>query len=268
MTTRLKHRLTAISLAAVALVGACGGGNAGNGTGKTAVAANGSTGTAGTATAVSPTSSSAAAQPNSVSGPPASTAAQPGNPEAATVAAVGSHGEDLYDAIAANKWQAAGPIMDSLARASSSLSGSAATSPEAHQLSAVVDTLRRVVPARQHDAALEAANRVTYLAARMEAPYRPTTPVEVLLLDYYGRELQIWSAVHNTGRLATTRTELQATWNTLRPAIQARGRGDQATRTDSLVRQITASTSPAATARLAKPFLDEVDELEKVFTKQ
>ncbi len=205
----------------------------------------------------------------------ANAAVTPQKPTGATtvgetaIAAVGTHGEDLYDAVKANDWTRARSIMDSLATSSQLLTGgTAAASGEQQQLSAVLDTLRRVVPARQHDVALEAANRVTYLAARMEGQYHPATPVEVLLLDYYGRELEVWSAARNSAKLTHTRTDLQATWNALRPAIQTRGRGDQAMRTDSLVKKIAAASSPAEYSRLAKPFLDEVDELEKVFTKQ
>lgn len=184
------------------------------------------------------------------------------------LSAAGADGEDLYDAIKANSWGKARTLLDSLTNATRSLATGGTATAEQQQLTAVVDTLRRTIPARQHDVSLQAANRVTYLAARMEAAYHPTTPVEVLLLDYYGRELEIWSGVRNNARLTQTRDSLQATWNKLRPAVQSRGRGDQASRTDSLVKKIAAATTPAEYGRLAKPFLDEVDELEKVFTKQ
>ncbi len=185
------------------------------------------------------------------------------------VAAIGTHGEDLYDAVKAADWTKARAITDSLGAAVSALPGNVnPAGSESQQLTAELDTLRRAVPAKQQAVALKAANRVTYLEARMTAQYGPATPAEVLLLDYYGRELEIWSAERNAAKLAQTSTDLQQTWNTLRPAIQAHGRADQATHTDSIVKNIASAKSPAEYARLAKPFLDEVDELEKVFTKQ
>lgn len=185
------------------------------------------------------------------------------------VAAIGTHGEDLYDAVKAANWTKARAITDSLDAAVSALPSNVKTAgSERQQLTAELDTLRRVVPAKQQAAALKAANRVTYLEARMTAQYRAATPAEVLLLDYYGRELEIWSAERNTAKLAQTSSDLQQTWSMLRPAIQAHGRADQATRTDSLVKSIVSAKSPGEYARLAKPLLDEVDELEKVFTKQ
>lgn len=186
----------------------------------------------------------------------------------ATLSAVGGFGEGLYDAIKAGNWTKAASITDSLNTAVPALTSSGDAATYQSQLTALLDTLKRTVPAHQQRAALKAANRVTYLEAKMTAQYRPTTPAEVLLLDYYGRELEIWSVEKNEAQLAQTATDIQNTWNGLRPAIQARGRGDQATHTDSLVTMLSAARTPPEYARLAKPFLDEVDELEKVFTKQ
>lgn len=245
--------LTSLAITAGAV--ACGGGSNGanNTAGNTAAGGAASNGSAAVA---SPAPTTASTAPTASAGEMA-------------VTATGTHGEDLYDAVKANDWTKASSIMDSLTASSQLLTGgSAAASTEQQQLSAVLDTLHRTIPAHQHAAALEAANRVTYLAAKMTTQYHPSTPAEVLLLDYYGRELEVWSAANNTAKLAQTRTDLQTTWNALRPTVQSRGRGDQAARTDSLVTRIAAAKSPAEYGRLAKPFLDEVDELEKVFTKQ
>ena len=71
------------------------------------------------------------------------------------------------------------------------------------------------------------------------------------MLDYYGREFEIWSASGNAAQLKTTAKEFRQTWNTLRPAVQARNSSE--------------AKAPAEYGRLATPVLNAVDNLEKVF---
>lgn len=184
------------------------------------------------------------------------------------MADIGTHGEDLYDAVQAGSWTKASAITDSLGASVTALSGNATiAASELKQLRDELDTLRSVVSAKQRATALKAANHITYLEARMTARYHPATPAEVSLLDYYGRELDIWSAERNSAKLAQTSADLQQTWNLLRPAVEAHGGAAQATHTTTLVERIASAKSPAEYARLAKPFLDEVDLLENVFAK-
>ena len=184
------------------------------------------------------------------------------------IAAVGTHGEDLYDQVKAGQWDKARAILDSLDLAEKTLpAGEARIQSERAQLTGVIDTLRRAVNGKNRAVALDASNRVTYLAAKMTEPYHPVEPSAVPLLDYYGRELEVWSARGNTAKLSSTAGELKRTWDGLRPKVEANGGGAVAKKTDSLVTLIVAAKTPADHARLATPFLNVVDELEKVFVK-
>ena len=58
--------------------------------------------------------------------------------------------------------------------------------------------------------------------------------------------------------------EFQQTWNTLRPATQARNSSEAKT-FDTIAAKIQAAKSSAEYGRLATPVLDAVDKLEKVF---
>lgn len=184
------------------------------------------------------------------------------------VAAVGTHGEDLYDEAKAGRWDKARALVDSLDVAEKTLPpAEPRIRKERAQLAGVVDTLRRAVNTKNRAAALEASNRVTFLAAKMTEPYHPVEPSAVPLLDYYGRELEIWSARGDRAKLSSTVADLRRTWDGLRPKVEANGGGATAKKTDSLVTLIVAAKTPADHARLATPFLDVVDELEKVFVK-
>jgi hypothetical protein len=185
------------------------------------------------------------------------------------IAAVGTHAEDLYDQVKAGSWDKAGALVDSLDAAAKSLPPSEPRiQGDRAKLTGVIDTLRRAVTAKNKNVALEASNRATFLAAKMTDPYHPAEPSAVPLLDYYGRELEIWSAQGNKAKLASTVADLKSTWNGLRPKVEANNGASVAKKTDSLVTLIVAAKTPAAEAKLATPFLDVVDELEKVFVKQ
>ena len=55
-------------------------------------------------------------------------------------------------------------------------------------------------------------------------------------------------------------------WNALRPPLEAAGGVSEAERFDKLIAQVQAAQSPADFGKLATPVLNEVDNLEKVFT--
>ncbi len=189
-------------------------------------------------------------------------------PIPAAVNDVGTYGEDLYDQAKTANWVAAKAYLDSLHTAATNLPRTDQIQSQRSQLNSAITALDQAVASRNSEAALEAANRITFLSAQMTTPYHGATPTEVLLLDYYGRELDIWSARKNAAKLKQTAAALTSTWNALRPTVEKNGGGVAAGHTDALVARINAAKSPAQYARVATPFLDEVDELEKVFTKQ
>jgi hypothetical protein len=180
----------------------------------------------------------------------------------AVVAAIGTHGEDLYDQARLGDWTRAQALMDSLDAAAKALKGN-----ERAQITSVLDTLRGAISAHERGVALEASNRVTFVAATLSEPYHPKTPADVVRLDYYGRELEIWSARRNTTKLAETSADLRRTWDAVKPTVTSAGGGKAAATTDALVVRLAAAKSPVDYARLATPFLDVVDELEKPFEK-
>ena len=181
---------------------------------------------------------------------------------------IGNHGEDLYDAVHASDWSKAQAIVDSLDGSVNALpAGDARIQPQRTTLSAVLDTLHREVAAHHRYAALEAANQVTYRAAKMSEPFEPTTPAAVALLDFYGREVEIWAAQKNLPKLQETASAMRATWNTVRPAVESHGGNAAARDMERDVANVEAARTPAEFARLATPVLDLVDVLEKVFTK-
>lgn len=193
--------------------------------------------------------------------PSTTTATKPTASVPPSVDAVGTHGEDLYDQVKAGSWKKASEHLDSLRAAIAQLPADVNTKAS---LTALTDSLSRDIAGKRREQGMIDANRVTYLAAEMTRPYASTVPVQVMLLDYDGRELEIWSAARDNEKLAATKRDLRRTWDEIRPEIQKRN-PKQAEHTETLVARIEAAKTPAELSKLATPFLDEVDLLENVF---
>lgn len=178
------------------------------------------------------------------------------------VADVGTHGEDLYDHVKATDWTKAKVSLDSLDVAAKALSPA-----EASQLASVLDTLHKAVAAHQRATALEAANQVTFVGAKLTEAYHPKMPADIVRLDYYGRELEIWAARKDMTKLAATSDALRKTWESVKGTVVSAGGAGAAATTDSLVAKLGAAKSAADYAKLATPILDVVDLLEKPFEK-
>ncbi len=180
----------------------------------------------------------------------------------AAVADVGAQGEGLYDQAKASNWTKAGQIMDSLNRSAALLKPD-----ERAQLTGTLDSLTRAVAAHQRAAALVGANHVTFIGAKLTEAYRPKMPADIVRLDYYGRELEIWAAQKNMAKLSATAADLKRTWDVVKADEISHGGAAPAAKMDSLVARLDAAKSVADYAKLATPILDLVDELEKPFEK-
>ncbi len=114
---------------------------------------------------------------------------------------------------------------------------------------------------------MQEANQIMLIAANLTEPFHPKTPVDVTRLDFYGRELEIWSAAKDEAKLKTTADALQEIWKKVRPAVVGHNGKAVAKTFDGLVDKLTRAKSPEDFKAIATPILDEVDNLEKVFAK-
>jgi hypothetical protein len=177
----------------------------------------------------------------------------------------GEYGENIYDYAKANDWKKAdGKIAALKEEAKKVRADGKNPSPGVDRLEADVATLARAVTAQDRQPAMLAANQITRDVAEMTAAYKVIVPVEVVLLDYYGRELEIWAEVKDASKLQATAREMRKTWDLVRPSIEAKNPA-VAKKFEGLVAQVEAAKAPADYAKVAKPVLDEVDNLEKVF---
>jgi len=195
------------------------------------------------------------------------TATQPAlPPPAAATEEVGHYAENLYDWGRTGDWTKAQADLSALKSAVAKLQGTGVVA-DMQATNEHIATIEKAVQAHDARALMHAANDMTRVAGEISRQFNPQVPVEVTLLDYDGRELELWSEEGNTAKLNETRTRLQETWNTVRPALVAKGGTTEATQFDALVAQLTKAKTAKDFAATAKPILDSVDLLENVFTR-
>ena len=165
----------------------------------------------------------------------------------------------------ANNWTAARAAADSLKTGAAGLSALSQSAGQAGAVTSALTALDQAIAQRQQAPAMREANHLTQLGAELSRPYHPAVPPEVALLDYYGRELEIWSSANDAARLRSTATRMRQTWETLKPQLATRNAAGVSSRFDSLVTRVGGARTTADYSRLAKPVLDEVDNLEKAF---
>ncbi len=189
--------------------------------------------------------------------------AAPPSPAPSNVGDPGELSENIYDAAKAREWGTATAKLDSLRAV---LMSSPAAGGEGTQ--ARVQRLAEAVTARDRTKAMEAGNALTRDFARATAA-ASNTPVEVVMLDYYGRELEIGAAEGEAGmaRLRRAGTEIRSTWDAVRPRVVERGGDAEARGFDALVQRVEQARTPEEHGAVATPLLDEVDRLEAVFRR-
>ncbi len=193
--------------------------------------------------------------------PAASTASS-----SATLSVLSEGGENVYDAAKAGDWKTAAVKTNAVDRAARALPPHWKTMASQFRLSSSLGKLRSAVQTHQKSRAMHEANRVTLFAAQISRDTAPRIPVEVTLLDVYGRDLEVGAATRNTVQLATASRDLQNTWHKVRPSVLQHGGKTQARTFDGLMARVSKG-SPIEYSIVATKVLDEVDNLESVFAK-
>lgn len=176
----------------------------------------------------------------------------------------GEYGENTYDMAKAKNWTKAAEKLHELKQSQSQLVSANINSAE---LDAAIAALDKDITAKDQLATLRDANQVTFIVADLTAKYNPPVPVEVIKLDFYGRELEVWSMAKDEAKLKSTAQAIRQTWNAVKPKVEAKGGAKQAQNFETLVAKTDAAQNVGDYAKTATPILDEVDNLEKVFEK-
>jgi hypothetical protein len=119
---------------------------------------------------------------------------------------------------------------------------------------------------RQQIDRLDYANIITRIVAELSAPYQPEIPYKVVLLDYYGRQLELGLAASRPSTIKQASADLRQTWNSVEPSILERGHVEDARRFTDIVVQIEGAKQATDFVAPVRAELAEVGRLKKIFT--
>ncbi|MEA5551846.1 hypothetical protein VB713_12905 [Anabaena cylindrica UHCC 0172] len=186
--------------------------------------------------------------------------------QVATLNQIGEYSKTIYNLIKTNNWAEAKNHLSLLKALSDHLkTEKGKTDVNLAKLDSSITVLQSTVAAKNHQAMCD-ANQVSAIADQLAMQLEPKMPLEVAMLDYYGRELEIWAADGNTARLKNVAGKIRETWEALRPSIQSHGGSPQLQKfDDTLVALVETASSPTEYSLLAAPVQGEVNNLRKVF---
>lgn len=173
----------------------------------------------------------------------------------------------IYDTAKKHDWTTAAVQLTCLQNATELLHPGFQTSKDAAQFHTSMVALDIAVAAQERPEAMHRANQLILITANMTTQFQPLLPVEVKLLEYQSRELEIWALAQNVVKLKTTASNIYRTWDVLRPLVNAQGAKVFSQKFSNLVLCIDAAKLPNEYSHLANSFLEAVDNLEKIFKK-
>lgn len=112
---------------------------------------------------------------------------------------------------------------------------------------------------------MRTANQITFIVAKMNKNFSKKIPVEVTLLNYYERELEIWIPTGNKPWLNKTSKNINRTWLSICPLVLERGDKREAHKFDLLINTLNHASLFNEYTQITTLLQKEQDNLEKVF---
>jgi hypothetical protein len=178
---------------------------------------------------------------------------------------LGRSAKGLFDAADASDWTAAKESIQSINESASVLVTPRSKQDLSLQLRSLLTGAQEHVKAKERIGTMDDANAITRIVAELTALFRPQEPYDVMMLGYYGRQLELGVAASRPSILNRARTDLQSTWNRVEPVIERRGQIDDARRFTDIVVQLDGAQRPADFVTPTRAALAAADRIEKLF---
>jgi hypothetical protein len=188
------------------------------------------------------------------------------NPPPAAMTEIGAAAAEIFDAARTATWPDASASLDTLRESIQTLPTSGLPPDLVAQLRMRTADLARGVKGRRRVAAMDAANSITRLAGELSSSYETAIPFKVVLLDYYGRQLELGLTASRPAMMRQAAADLRQTWNSVEPTILRRGGVEDARRFTDIVVQIEGARRPADFVAPVRAELAAVDRMQKIFT--
>jgi hypothetical protein len=207
--------------------------------------------------------------PPATQAPAATNATAPVTPPAdappAALVSVGESAEGLFDAARASQWKTATEQLQALNDAASQLPSGLPKADLVGQLRTRIEDVKQSTAAHRRVETMDFANSVTRIVADLSAEFQADVPIGVVMLDYYGRQLELGIATGRQSTLTQATADLRQQWDRIEPTILQRGHVDDARRFTDIVVQLEGARQPADFAEPTRAELEAVDRLEMIF---
>ena len=177
--------------------------------------------------------------------------------------------EDIFSLALASKIERAAKKLDSLKRNAAAFEyiQDEASSMLLPRLGRTITELEMAIAAKSRLDTMRYANRITLIAATVAVPFKPIVPTEVALLDYNGRELEIWSEAKKTDKLSSIVIRMHLAWQTLMPKLIEQNGIKELRRFSDLMGHLELARAPEEYGRLSRQVLVETDTMKSIFLK-
>jgi hypothetical protein len=178
---------------------------------------------------------------------------------------VGDAATEIFDAARLSNWSDADVALQAMKTSGAALPITWSTPDLASRLVRRLAEVEASESARQRVQTMDLANGITRLVADLSSEYRMPAPYALMLLDYYGRELELGIAAGDQSRLTRATADLQQTWSRFERTVLERGAVDDARRFTDSVAQLAGARAPADFVAPTRAELAAVDALKRLF---
>lgn len=125
--------------------------------------------------------------------------------------------------------------------------------------------LNKAITNKDTSMAMRNSNQIIFIVAEMKRKFPGKIPGEIYLLNYYERELEIWTPTNNKPWLHKTSQNIHHTWLSIRSLVLARGGAMEADNFDKLLISLDHATLCSDYNRIIPLLQKEQDSLERLF---
>ncbi|MGD0586108.1 MAG: hypothetical protein ABSA86_10120 [Oryzomonas sp.] len=176
---------------------------------------------------------------------------------------------DIYDKVKANHWKHLEKKLNSIVKVEQLLPGVTSENdmPYYKNLMGVTTDLERAIASQDRIVAMKSANKVMLLGARLAEAHNSQVPINVAVICYCGRKLEILSETENVLDLSDTVAKLHLSWQQLIPLVTAYGGLKEVKRFAEIMKHLESAKTADEYGRLASSVVEEIEIIEKIFKK-
>jgi len=175
--------------------------------------------------------------------------------------------EDIYDQAKLNKWHKIRRKLDELKKHETAIRSLRNEESDffSKRLRTKIGELEQAISVKSKIGTMRAANNIALLEVAMIGDLKPHVPINVMLLEYCGRQLEILSEEKDIDRLSNLVLRMHLIWQNLIPQLIDKGGTKEIKSFAEIMKRLERAKTPEEYSQLAKQVLDELDNIEKVF---